>query len=61
MITIIIHIIFILNHVILGYESVVQRLIELKCDIDASDTNKHTPLHLACLHGNQKCVVSDLN
>ena len=37
-----------------------QRLSELNSDIDAVDINHHTPLHLACLHGNQKCVVSQM-
>ena len=45
-----------------GHEIIFQKLLlenkELRCDIDAADSSQQTPLHLACLHGNQKCLVS---
>ena len=45
----------------LGHPDIVQRLLdneEIISEVDAIDSNQQTPLHLACLHGNQKCVVS---
>lgn len=49
----------------LGHQDIVQRLLDNKeeiiSEVDAIDSNQQTPLHLACLRGNQKCVVSRNN
>ena len=40
----------------------VQKFLEnsdVRPEIDVQDSNRQTPLHLACLRGMQNCVVSE--